>query len=128
MKTEAPHNMPEVSLVVEIKNKQPVELIDLTKSLVALANQFNNYTGKSPEHLENREGRLFVTEIRSGSIIVELFEFATFGFLPFAENVNTIVGFAGYLKNAYEAVLGRKEEKLPSTHLCTRQLPFLFIH
>lgn len=90
----------DIRLVIKIDNKNPVELMDLTKSLVALASQFNTYVAKNGDSKENREAKLFVKEIKTGSIILDLIEVATVGALPFLENVNTIVGFAEYVKSA----------------------------
>ncbi len=101
----------DIRLIIEIKNEQPLELMDLTKSFVSIANQFNNYAAKFGDSKENREAKLFVKEIRSGSVIMELIEMATIGVLPFLENINTIVGFADYVKNAYNFLLGRSKEK-----------------
>jgi len=108
------YNMPEmkeISLLIEIKNKKPLELMDLTKSFVALASQFNSYVSENGDSKVTREAKLFVKEIRTGSIIMELYEIATIGVLPFVENVNTIVGFAGYIKDAYNFLLGKSDEK-----------------
>lgn len=90
----------DIRLIITINNRQPVELLDLTKSLVALSNNFDRYTSENGETKENREAKLYVKEIRSGSIIVELIELATVGMIPFAENVNTILDFANYFKTA----------------------------
>lgn len=106
--------MPEskdIRLVIEIKNQQPLELLDLTKSLVSLASQFNSYVSKNGDSKENREAKLYVKEIRSGSVILELIEMATIGIIPFLENVNTIIGFAQYTKKAYNYFLGKSDEK-----------------
>ncbi|MBS0647315.1 MAG: hypothetical protein JSR97_12115 [Verrucomicrobia bacterium] len=101
----------DIRLVIEIKNKQPLELLDLTKSLVSLASQFNSYASKNGDSKENREAKLYVKEIRSGSIILELIEMATIGVIPFLENVNTIVGFADYTKKAFNYFLGKSDNK-----------------
>ncbi len=101
----------DIRLIIEIQNKQPLELLDLTKSFVSLASQFNNYVGKNGDSKENREAKLYVKEIRSGSVILELIELATIGVLPFLENVNTIVGFADYMKTAYNFFIGKSEVK-----------------
>ena len=101
----------DIRLIIEIKNKQPLELLDLTKSFVSLANQFNNYVSIEGESKEDREAKLYVKEIRSGSVIMELVEYASIGAIPFIENVNTIVGFGGYLKDAYNFLLGKSEKK-----------------
>lgn len=103
--------MKDIRLIIEIHNKQPLELLDLTKSLVALASQFNSYASKNGDSKENREAKLYVKEIRSGSVILELIELATIGVIPFLENVNTVVGFADYMKTAYNFFLGKSDKK-----------------
>lgn len=103
----------DVRLVIKIDNKQPIELLDLTKSLVALSTQFNAYVDKYADSKENREAKLYVKEIKSGSVILELVEFATLGMIPFLENTNTIIGFAEYCKSAINFFLkdeGNKPE------------------
>ena len=106
--------MPEINdvrLVVEIKNKHPLELLELTKSLVSLANQFNSYTSDLNTSKEDREAKLYVKEIRTGSVILELIEVATIGVLPFIENINTLVSFAEYLRDSYQYFLGSPRGK-----------------
>lgn len=103
----------DVRLIIKIDNKNPVELVDLTKSLFSLASQFTSYVEKNGNHKEEREAKLYVKEIKSGSVIVELVELATVGMIPFVENVNTVVGFAEYCKKAYNFLLkgeGKKPE------------------
>lgn len=101
----------DIRLVIEINNKQPLELLDLTKSFVSLASQFNTYASKYGDSKEDREAKLYVKEIRSGSVIFELVEMATIGVIPFLENVNTIVGFAEFVKKSYNYLLGKEKEK-----------------
>jgi len=101
----------DIRLVIEIKNDQPLELIDLTKSLNSLANEFTNYVSRHGDSAENRAAKLYVKEIRSGSVICELIELATIGVLPFMENMNTIIGFGQYVSSAYKYLLGKKKEK-----------------
>lgn len=102
----------DVRLIIHIENKRPIELMDLTKSLVSLASQFNDYV-KTTANVEHREAKLYVKEIKSGSVILDLIEIATVGALPFIENINTIVGFAEYLKTGFQYFLGNKEGKKP---------------
>lgn len=104
-----PSDIQDVRLVVTIENKRPIELIDLTRSLVALSVQFDRFVTKHGDSKENREAKLYVKEIRSGSVVVELIELATVGMIPFAENVNTIVDFAKYLKVGAQYLLGNIE-------------------
>lgn len=100
----------EIKLVIEIHNKKPIELLDLTKSLVAFANQFDSYVSANGQRKEDREAKLYVKEIRSGSVIFELVEFASKTAIPFLENASTIIGFAGHLKDAYNFIMGKSKE------------------
>lgn len=106
-----PQESKDIRLVVEISNTNPIELIDFTKSFLAIANQFGAYVRDHGDSTENREAKLYVTEVREGSVIFELKEYATIGLIPFLENINTITGFAGYLKDAYNYILGKTEKK-----------------
>lgn len=101
----------DIRLVIKIENKRPIELLDLTKSLVSIATQFDSYVDKNADSKENREAKLFVKEIKSGSVILELVEFATIGMIPFIENTNTILGFAEYCKKAINFFLKNEGEK-----------------
>lgn len=110
----------DIRLVIHIENKKPIELMDLTKSLVALANQFNDFV-KTTSNVPNREAKLYVKQIKTGSVILDLVEIATVGALPFLENINTIVGFADFLKDGYNYFLGRGGDSNPefSTRDCS---------
>lgn len=108
--------MEDVRLVLKINNKEPVELLDLTKSLVSLATNFDRYSTDNGNTKEDREAKLYVKEIRSGSIIVELVELATVGMIPFAENINTVLDFATYFKSSINYFLkgeGKEPELSP---------------
>jgi hypothetical protein len=83
----------DTKLIIKISNRDPIELVDLTKSLFSLASQFSSYVEKNGTSKEECEARLFVKEIKSGSVIIELIELATAGLIPFAENMNTIYEF-----------------------------------
>lgn len=109
----------DVRLIIKIENKRPIELLDLTKSLVSLATQFDSYVDKNADSKENREAKLYIKEIKSGSVILELVEFATLGMIPFIENTNTILGFAEYCKKAFDFFLkdnGEKPELKPTDY------------
>lgn len=90
----------DISLRVEIKNNKPLELSELTKSLTALASQYNSFSEKNGFTENERQAKLYIKEIRSGSVILDLMEIASVGVIPFAENINTLVGFSDYFKKA----------------------------
>ena len=110
------HNL-DVRLIIKIENKRPIELFDLTRSLVSLASQFDSYVEKNADSKENREAKLYVKEIKSGSVVLELIEIATIGMIPFIENMNTIIGFAKHCKSAIDYFLkneGKKPDLSPT--------------
>ncbi len=101
----------DVRLVIKIENNNPIELFDLTKSLVALANQFDNYATQNADSIENREAKLYVKEIKSGSVIFELIEIATVGVIPFLENTNTLIEFGKFFQKTINYFLKEEGEK-----------------
>ena len=90
-----------------IENTEPIELLDLTSSLVSLNNQYVSYVKRNAVDNVSSNAKLYIKEIRNGSTILELVELAVIAMLPFAENVNTIVGFAGYCKTVIEYLTGK---------------------
>ncbi len=66
-----------VSLVYDFKNTRPVELVDFTSSLFSLGEQYRSYVARRQPAHGNDDVRLFVKEVRTGSIIAELISMAT---------------------------------------------------
>jgi hypothetical protein len=100
----------DTKLVITIKNNQPIELADLTKSLSSLASQFSSFVAKNGIHKEERESKLYVKEIKQGSIIIELIE-PYLAILPAIADFNSIFEFAQYLKRGFEYLLNRNNSK-----------------
>lgn len=100
------------SLIFTIKNKGPIELIDLSNSFLSLGNQYQRFLEKG-ENPYGQELKLFVKEVKPGSIIAELFTQPSLavGALAFAENYITIINFLKYLKESYDYFSGIKKEK-----------------
>lgn len=89
-------------LTVEIKNSRPVDLVDLTTSLMALAKEFQEFAGDNANELGLRDLKLYVRELRTGSIIAELVPIAQQAdwFIEhkdvlgaFVSNLNDIIGY-----------------------------------
>lgn len=92
-------------LTVELKNIKPVDLIDLTTSLMALAQSFQDYaivqTGEPQEAM-----KLYVRDIRQGSIIADLVTAANQAdFL--VKNLDVLVGFVANIQDIANFFLGR---------------------
>ena len=109
-----------MKLTIEISNKRPVELTDLAKSMLSLGDEYRRFLAAHDAHIEADDVKLYVKEIRSGSIIQELVAMAPYA-LPFIEHANTIVGFAKHLKLAYDWLTGRSNEKPEAIEKTTLQ-------
>ncbi len=84
-------------LTISLFHAGPVELGSLSASLTALADQHARFAEREGFSINGEGVRLYVKEIRSGSIIVELVAAAqTYG--PLIGTANTIASFAKNLK------------------------------
>lgn len=99
-----------MSLFVTLDNKAPVELEDFSNSFYALSDEYKRFLSKNHPGAESDDTKLFISQVKTGSIIAEL-QTAAGGMLPLLEHAKTIVEFGSYLKMAYEYLLGRSSEK-----------------
>jgi hypothetical protein len=102
--------MPDAHLTIEIKNTQPVELLDLTSSFFSFADEFKRHMVGLNEPILPTDARFYIKEIKTGSIIADLISYAPSA-LPFMEHANNILGFAAYLKLAYDFLLSKEKKK-----------------
>lgn len=98
----------DAKLVLEIKNRKPIELTDLTRSLNALADEYRRKLAIRESVVDAENIKLYVKEIRSGSIITELVALAPYA-LPLIDNTKTIFEYAEHLKSLYDFLLGKAE-------------------
>ncbi|MEP2240413.1 MAG: hypothetical protein ABJI22_18750 [Maribacter sp.] len=101
----------QVVLNVEIRNNEPLELTELTKSLIALSNQYNNHSEKIGFSETERNAKLYVKKIETGSVLLDLIEFGSSSVIPFLESTNTLVGFAQFLSSSVEFLLTKEGDK-----------------
>lgn len=102
--------MSEAKLTIKIENKRPVELIDFTDSFSSLGNQYYKFLSENDYFSLKPETKLYIKEIKSGSIITELSDLVPL-LIPFTENSNSVIEFTGFLKKGFDYFLGRTEEK-----------------
>lgn len=90
-------------LQLTIKNDQPIELLDLTTSLAALAGDYQRYLIRAGLDTPDADIRLYIDEIRSGSVFARLVAAARSA--PSAlRRVDTMVGYAKRLIALYERI------------------------
>lgn len=97
-----PQIKPRNTLQIHLDNRVPMELIDLTKSLIALSSQFDAYTVSTGNFSTDSDTKLYVKQVKSGSIIIELVEFASASMLPIVANIDLVISFANHLKSIYD--------------------------
>ena len=98
--------MGEIFLQFEIKNDKPVDLNVLANSLNALSSQYNIFLKKSKGVCKKHERKLSIKNVRRGSIIIDLFGYATLLF----DEMNTIYEFGSYLKSTFDFFLGKVDK------------------
>ena len=98
-------------LKVRIANTKPVELLDLTTSLTAMADEYKRHLDASGVELEDKQVHLFIKEVRSGSIEIDLIDLVNYasvtGAAVVAGNFNAVVEFAKTLKQGFDWLAGR---------------------
>jgi hypothetical protein len=92
-------------LTIAIENSRPVELLELTQSLQSFADEYRRFLLRSEEPAIADDIKLYIKEIRSGSIITDLVALSPLA-LPFVENANSILSFSKHLKGAYDYLTG----------------------
>lgn len=101
----------EAKLVIRLDNKAPVELKDLARSFNAIAEQYARYVSRETEPIPNRAAKLCVKEIKQGSIIAELIDYAVQTAIPLMSDGVTIVGFAEYIQRGINYLLGKSTKE-----------------
>ncbi|WP_434732910.1 hypothetical protein NL154_15160 [Rhizobium sp. YTUHZ044] len=107
-------------LRIEFNNTKPIELVDLTMSFTALAEFFKDYANVRTGDPRPDNLRLYVKEIKSGSVIADL--------IAVAEQAQWLMDhkevFAGFVANTNELVnyfLGRAPAKAKDSEPTVRQ-------
>ena len=101
---------PAPSLIYEFHNTRPIELVDFTSSLLAVGEQYRSFIRRQGGPWEDDDYRLYIKEVRTGSIIAEMISHATQGQMlaPFAP---FIVQFTQYLGDCFDFLKGVKDAK-----------------
>lgn len=79
-------------IVIEIRNEQPIDLLEFTASLTGLAREHEATLREARPELPVDETRLLIVDVRKGSIILELLPVLA-PFISAAEFTNTAVAF-----------------------------------
>ncbi|HFF5999863.1 TPA: hypothetical protein ACGY71_001353 [Stenotrophomonas maltophilia] len=97
-------------LQVTINNRTPVSLTDLTLSLLAISQQYESFIENSFPSDERPSTELLIKEVRSGSIIVELFANAI-PFIPLLWTGGSLLEWASNAKDIALWLQGKLADK-----------------
>lgn len=97
-------------LVVEYKNKAPLELMDLAQSMICIGEQYKEIC-IDREKIVPDEVKLYVKEVRTGSTIIELAPLLIGAFPAVIDHADSILIFAEYLVDLYKSYSGSGGEK-----------------
>lgn len=99
----------EVCFRYHLKNSSPIDLVDFTKSLQAIQDEYVHYSER--KGATRIRARLNLHKVEHGSIICDIIE-AIPSAVSHLGAVNTLFEFGGYLKSTVEALL--KGTQLPT--------------
>jgi len=88
----------DTALLVHIEHSKPIEVCDFIKTLNAISGLFADYVRRNGECAEMAKAKLYVEKIEHGCIDIHLCEMVSSSIIPFMENANVIMEFAGYIK------------------------------
>ncbi len=95
---------------LKIELREPAELYDLVASFTAVASQFDDYIRNEHPNLVDGDSKIYVKQIRAGSIVAELLPFIQ----PLIQNMDSALIVDGFIKR-YGGILqkylrGKQEE------------------
>jgi hypothetical protein len=116
--------MNENVLHFKIQNSQPIELLDLTKSLSAMADEYRRHLDDLGLDSSEQPVKLLIKEVRAGSIEIDLVDVAAMAYpslVAMGGDINTIVEFGKHIKACLDYLLKKTPQK-PSSFKEARRL------
>jgi hypothetical protein len=98
---------PENKLSIKIENGHQLELNQLASSLNAFSAQYDSFLRKSNVDYAKNDRKLYISELKQGSIIIELVS----SIAASADNFNAIFEFFNYLRLSFDWLLERGDRK-----------------
>lgn len=96
-------------LEITIRNEKPVVLVDLTLALLAVGQQFESFIENETAEYPSAGSELFIKEVRSGSIVVELIAQAI-PVVPLLWQGGSLVEWVGHAKSTIEWLNGKLDK------------------
>lgn len=109
-------NYDTTKLIIKYNYSKPIELVELTLSLLDLGNLYNRFMNISGYEINKDYSSLVLKEAKSGSLIFELVENLT-PIIPLLSDFNNIIQFCNYLKLSYSYFAGEISAKKPNNSI-----------
>ena len=106
----------ETKLQVYIKYSNRIELSHYINSLNSLNTEYYEYLRHSKNHLHPDDIRLYVNEIKTGSIITDLIAYSP-TLLAFAEHANTVIDFTKHLYDNINLLKNRSAKQIAEENI-----------
>ena len=101
---------PEI-LRFEIRNNLPLDLSDFALAMMSFSNEFQKHNGANFPEIPSDKPRLFVKEIRSGSVIADLVAAAASSLPLVIEHGESILKFGKWFKSAVDFYAGKSNDR-----------------
>lgn len=111
----------DMQLVIELKNGEPVELLDFANSMIGAGNEYAHYLNKEGLSNSVTDTKLYIKEIRPGSIVATLGAILPIA-IPLFDQFNTIHSFASHLKITLQWLAHKKGDKPDMDKITLRNL------
>ena len=95
-----------IKLEITIKNTTPIVLTDLTMALLGVGQQFEQFIENETTEQHRANTELYIKEVRSGSIVVELIAQAI-PVVPLLWEGGSLVEWVGHAKSVIEWLNGK---------------------
>lgn len=92
----------DTALLVKITHTKPIEIKDFVAMMGAVGGLFDGFCKSNGDSTEAQKANLYVQKIKHGSIEIFLTEAISAIALPFIENMNLVMEFAGHIKSVVE--------------------------
>lgn len=101
----------EFEIELKYSNRAPVELTQLTAGFEGIAQEYQKFLKRSGVHFSEARARLYLKEIRRGSIIAKLIAMTKpRSEAPPVETPAYVAPFYGFIKTCYEALLDERRD------------------
>lgn len=90
----------DTALLIHIKHSQPIEVENFVSMMRSVNTLYSSFAKENAQYCEQQNAKLYVKDIKEGSIDIILCDLAVNGIIPFMENINLVWDFSNHIKKA----------------------------